>query len=86
LQWANEDVIEARTVLRLISQWVVPHVRLEVAKRGPDDDRVLECSQSSGSDYIVTGDKDLLDLQRYAGATILKPAEFLKLLQGDRKS
>jgi putative PIN family toxin of toxin-antitoxin system len=58
-----------------------PHVQLDVVKRDPDDNRVLECAQSSGSDYIVTGDKDLLDLKHHAGARILRPAEFLVLLE-----
>jgi hypothetical protein len=56
-------------------------VQLDVVKRDPDDNRVLECAQSSGSDYIVTGDKDLLDLKHHAGARILRPAELLMLLK-----
>ena len=60
---------------------MVPHVRVEVVERDSDDNRILECSQTSGSDYIVTGDKDLLDLKQYAGARIVRPAEFLAILQ-----
>jgi putative PIN family toxin of toxin-antitoxin system len=80
-QWSVEDVAEARAVLSSVSQNVIPHVQLDVVKRDPDDNRVLECAQSSMSDYIVTGDKDLLDLRQHAGARILGPAEFLKVLR-----
>jgi predicted nucleic acid-binding protein len=66
-------------VLSSISQRVVPHVQLEIVKRHPDDDRVLECAQSSASDYVVTGDRDLLDLKHDAGARILTPVEFLEI-------
>ena len=79
--WPNEDIIEVRAVLNSITDHVIPHVRLEVVERDPDDNRVLECSQSSGSDYLVTGDKDLLDLKHYAGARIVTPAEFLAVLR-----
>jgi putative PIN family toxin of toxin-antitoxin system len=80
-RWPAQDMTEARTVLSSMSQRVIPHVQLDVVKRDPDDNRVLECAQSSGSDYIVTGDKDLLDLKHHAGARILRPVEFLALLR-----
>ncbi|MBV9678019.1 MAG: hypothetical protein JO185_16905 [Acidobacteriaceae bacterium] len=37
------------------------------------------CSQAERSDYIVTKDKHLLDLNIYAGARIIKPHEFLSV-------
>jgi putative PIN family toxin of toxin-antitoxin system len=80
-RWPTQDIAEARDLLSSISQRVIPHVQLNVVDRDPDDNRILECAQSSGSDYIVTGDKDLLDLKHHAGARILKPADFLTLLQ-----
>lgn len=80
-RWPAQDVAEARSVLSSIAHHVVPHVQLDVVKRDPDDNRVLECAQASGSDYIVTGDKDLLELEKYAGARILRPGEFLSLLR-----
>lgn len=79
--WPSDDIAESRAILHSISDRVVPHVQLEIVRRDPDDNRVLECSHSSGSDYIVTGDKDLLDLKQYAGAKILRPAEFLVIMQ-----
>lgn len=80
-RWPARDLAEARSVLSSITQHVVPHVQIDVVKRDPDDNRVLECAQASRSDCIVIGDKDLLDFERYAGARILRPAEFLSLLR-----
>ncbi len=80
-RWPAQDITEARDLLSSISQRVISHVQLDLVKRDPDDNRILECGQSSGSDYIVTGDKDLLVLKQHAGARILRPAEFLALLQ-----
>lgn len=48
----------------------------------PPDNRVLECAVSAGSDFIVTGDKDLLRLKRYDGIRIVSVAEFLDIAAG----
>lgn len=47
----------------------------------PDDDKFLACALEAQADCIVTGDPDLLDLQRYQGIVILKPHEFLERLR-----
>jgi uncharacterized protein len=41
---------------------------------------VLECAVSAGSDYIVTGDKDLLRLRQYAGIRIVSVSDFLDMV------
>jgi uncharacterized protein len=73
------DII--RQALSEISQQVVPHLQLDVVKDDPDDNAILECSQASNSDYVVTSDKHLLKLGRYAGADIIEPQRFLALLK-----
>jgi predicted nucleic acid-binding protein len=45
----------------------------------PDDNRILEWATAAQSNYIVTGDKDLLRLGSYGGIEIIQVAEFLKL-------
>ena len=70
-----------RQALSSFSKQVVPHIDLDVVKRDPDDNAVLECSQASHSDYIVTSDKHLLDLNVHDSARIVRPAEFLALLR-----
>ena len=78
--WSKERTTQARAFLSALAQHVMPHVELDVVKRDPDDNSILECSLASRSDYLVTSDKDLLSLQRYGGADILKPAEYLARL------
>lgn len=48
--------------------------------RDLDDNIILECAVSSDAKYIVTGDNDLLDLNPYKGIKIIKPVEFINLL------
>jgi predicted nucleic acid-binding protein len=56
-------------------------VQLDVIKEDPDDNRILECAVASGSDYIVSGDKDLLRLGRYDSIRILTVSDFLDVMR-----
>ena len=58
---------------------VRPREILKVA-RDVDDNMVLEGAVAGECDFVVTGDKDLLDLKNYRGIRILTPAEFLEKL------
>lgn len=49
--------------------------------RDPDDDMILATAVSGGAEMIVTGDKDLLTIEVYAGIRILTPAECLAELR-----
>lgn len=58
-------------------QIVYPKKEIAILKDDPDN-RVLETAVEGGCGYIVTGDKDLLNLIKYKNIKIIKPAEFLK--------
>jgi len=47
------------------------------ASRDPKDDKFLEAAVNGRADVIVTGDKDLLDLNPFRGIAILTPAAYL---------
>jgi uncharacterized protein len=46
----------------------------------PSDDKFLACALAGNADYIVSGDKHLLNLGIYQGIQILTPSDFLKIL------
>jgi predicted nucleic acid-binding protein len=48
------------------------------ACRDPRDDKFLEVAVHGRADAIVTGDRDLLDLNPFRGIAILTPAEYLE--------
>jgi uncharacterized protein len=82
---ASEDFIaETRALIGQAARVVRPAVQLNVITEDPDDDRILECAVSAGSDYIVTGDKDLLRLKQYDAIRIVSVAEFLDVAQQRR--
>ncbi len=46
--------------------------------RDKDDNNIIAVAISGGCDCIITGDKDLLVLQRFSGIDILGPKDFLE--------
>lgn len=46
----------------------------------PDDDIVLATAVKGRADYIITGDKHLLDLKKYKSVPIVTATEFLKII------
>lgn len=44
--------------------------------RDRDDDHILACALGAEARYLVTGDKDLLELKEFRGIAILSPREF----------
>ena len=58
-----------------------PAVRLDVVKDDPDDNKILECAVTAGSDFVVTGDNHLLRLGTYDAIKILTVSDFLGLGQ-----
>ena len=62
-----------------ISELTSPRERLSVIKEDPDDNRVLECAISCNADYVVSGDRHLLNLKEFSGIKIVKAREFLNI-------
>jgi uncharacterized protein len=44
------------------------------------DDKFLACGVEGKVDYIITGDRDLLDLTEYEGIKIITPRTFVELV------
>jgi predicted nucleic acid-binding protein len=50
-----------------------PSIFIERTCRDADDDNILKCALASKSEYLVTGDDDLLTLHKYGKTKIIKP-------------
>jgi len=48
--------------------------------RDPDDNKLLEIAVAGRADCLVTGDQDLLILDRFRGIPILTPTGFLTIV------
>lgn len=51
--------------------------------RDPDDVIVLAAAVGGKATHIISGDKDLLTVERYDEIIILKPGDFLRVLRSD---
>lgn len=58
---------------------VDPKVRLNVIDEDPADNRVLECALESRVDYVVSGDRHLLQLEECQGIKIVRSSELLNV-------
>jgi putative PIN family toxin of toxin-antitoxin system len=74
------DAAAIRAKLENAAELVEPHLILDVVKDDPDDNRVLECAVAGRADYIVSGDRHLLQLKAHAGIAILTARQFLEAL------
>lgn len=72
------DIVDKVRRVATVVTLTGPRVRV---CRDPDDDHILQLCLNAGANYLVTGDKDLLVLQTYAGTTILSPAEMAEILE-----
>jgi putative PIN family toxin of toxin-antitoxin system len=48
--------------------------------RDPKDDKFFACAVEGEADYIVSGDRDLLDIGEYAGIQIIRLLDFVAIL------
>jgi uncharacterized protein len=71
-----EDVGRAVELLLARMTVVAPAPLESPVCRDADDDQVLAAAVAGGCDCIVTGDKDLLVIGRYAEIDIVSPADF----------
>ncbi len=61
-----------------VAEWVTITTTIRQC-RDPKDDKFLELAIDSNADWIVTGDKDLLDLSPYREILVMTPATVLAL-------
>jgi uncharacterized protein len=82
-----DDVTEAETRIRTNLLLVEPLPVAGDACRDPDDLPVLGAALAGRVEFLVTGDRDLLELGQFQGIAILSPREyFARLRAGNGKA
>lgn len=71
----QDKIAELVSFLNIVSERVKIK-NIEQICRDPKDDFLLALSKESKADYLVTGDKDLLEIGRYAKTEILTVNKF----------
>ena len=68
----NKNIL---TPLITAMEIIEPISQIEIC-RDPDDNKFLGCAKDSHSLYIVSGDKDLLVIEKYENIQIITAKEF----------
>jgi putative PIN family toxin of toxin-antitoxin system len=70
--------------IQQLAEVLVPEPLPQPVCRDPDDDHVLALALTAQVDLIVSGDKDLLDLNPFQNIPILAPAEALRRIEAQK--
>jgi putative PIN family toxin of toxin-antitoxin system len=78
------DAEAAETIVAQFARYAVVtpgELAVREIKDDPADDVFLACAVEGAADYIVTGDRHLLDVGTYQGVSIVGPRSFLVRLE-----
>jgi len=80
----NQDEIdEFLSIIIETAQIVEPEFSINLILQDSIDNRVLECAVMADCEFIISGDKHLLEIKEFSNIRILFPDEFLNLFLDD---
>lgn len=73
----KQGKLDKTIITPLIKKMKVIHPQTSIRiSRDSDDDKFIECAVDAGAMYIISGDKDLLDILEYQNVKIVTANEF----------
>ena len=76
--WQEEQVKIVIKALVGFANIVQPSQKLDVVKKDQTDNKILECAEKAKAEYVITGDRHLLNIKKWKSTEILKPSEFIE--------
>ena len=80
-RYSSEQVENFINDLRNISTIIAQLPEIRVIERDPKDDMIIACAVAASADYIISRDRDLLDLGNYQQIQIVTPEDFIHILR-----
>jgi uncharacterized protein len=77
-RWSAEALALAKDRIADFTKTIQPGQAVQLVAADPTDNKIIDCALAGKSDYLVTGDKHLLDLGQVGDVKIVKPADFLR--------
>lgn len=77
---SEDEVQQEVETIRYFAEFVDPVEEFSVVEPDPDDDKFLEAAVAGDVDYLVSGDKHLLDIESFRGVDIVQPRAFYERL------
>ena len=81
-RWTDEALALAKDRIGDFTKTIQPGQAVQIVTADPTDNKIIDCALAGKSDYIVTGDKHLLDLGQVGSVKVVKPADFLGMQEG----
>jgi len=60
--------------------YISPTPKFSLIKDDPSDNKFIECAAAAQAQYIISGDKHLLNLKAFRNIAAISPSEFLNTL------
>lgn len=81
-KFSTLKTLDIKSVLDILGKAeVVTIQKIEAVSRDKNDDVFLATAKKAKADYLVTEDRDLLDIKEYQGVTIINTTTFLTILE-----
>ena len=77
--WQQDKITSVLKTIAKVAIIIKTEPHLHLLADEPDN-RVLECAEAAGADFIVTGDKHLLFLKHFQNSNLVRLSDFLKLI------
>jgi len=74
-RWTEAQVSDLRKEIRSLAEEIRVISQVSLVADAADN-RILECAVDGKADFVITGDRHLLDLKEYVGIRIVSPREF----------
>lgn len=79
LKVKKDNIIRLISIFILKAEIIKVKTKLDIIERDPLDNKFLECALDGKVDYIITGDKHLLELKKYKKIKIVDPKTFIDI-------
>lgn len=79
--FSTDLIIETVVLVIEIAEIIVPQSRLDIVHDDPSDNKFIECAIDGNADYVISGDRHLLDIGNYREVKILKAKDFLNIMK-----
>lgn len=83
--WRDEQIELFVDALALAAILTPGRLEIKAVPDDPADDKVLACAIEGQVDYVVASDRHLTDLGTFGGIPIVRPRQFLELLENQGK-
>ena len=74
--WDEARIISAIRSINQLAKIVKPQKKINLIKKDSSDNKIIELAAEAKADFIITGDRHLLELKKFLRTKIVSPADF----------